>query len=116
MGLSSAVKVQRYRERQRRDEVLVTICTNPIALADTLGAAGVSLADDDAESLARGLEQLLKNCKERSHDNLSAARWPRSITKPRRPDLQSPPQQKICDLIPNTSTVKSAFASPFTSA
>jgi hypothetical protein len=65
MGMSSAEKVRAFRDRARRDEVLVTICTNRIVLADTLSAAGVVFADDDADSLARGIEQLLEKLQEK---------------------------------------------------
>jgi hypothetical protein len=65
MGISSAEKMQRHRARERRDEVLVTICANRILLVDTLRDSKIPIADDDGAALARGLERLLEKLQEK---------------------------------------------------
>jgi hypothetical protein len=55
------LRTRRFRERQRNDEVLLTIKVNRVLLIDTLIAAGAldQAAEDNSQTLSAGIENLL---------------------------------------------------------
>jgi hypothetical protein len=62
MTTPTALRAQRYRQRQRADQVCLLITVNHSTLADMLLSAGLldPMADDDSATLARGVERLIE--------------------------------------------------------
>jgi hypothetical protein len=67
MAKTSTARVIAFRERQRRDEVLLTVRASRVVLFDTLKAAGAlePWANDDNQTLAAGIETLLEKLQEK---------------------------------------------------
>jgi hypothetical protein len=62
MTATSTARVIAFRERQKRDEVLLTVRANRVVLLDTLRATNSldQSAEDDNQTLATGIENLLE--------------------------------------------------------
>jgi hypothetical protein len=61
MGMPAAIKMQRYRERQRTNRICLLIEVDREPLADMLREMALvdPLADDDADNLGRAVERLI---------------------------------------------------------
>jgi hypothetical protein len=60
MATTSTARVLRWKERQKRDECVLTVTVNRTVLAQTLIDMKIPVAGDDSATLARGVQTLLE--------------------------------------------------------